>query len=352
MIDYLIVGQGIAGSVLALQLLKRGQRILVIGNSQAPSASGVAAGLFNPITGRQMVKTWLADDIFPYLHTFYPAAERTLGAQFMHAMPILRPFVNAAEQIVWKRKAMEEPDFIAGIAPSPPYSAYQHEGLVLKQTGYVDTRRFLRATRTYLASLGAYLEADFVYEKLHLGEQVHYEGLNARRIIFCEGAQALQNPFFNTLPLRLVKGELLQISLSQPLAEIYNRGVFVIPQSASQALVGATYDRQDTSWSPTEKARQVLEERLRRSFRLPYTVKNHWAGIRPATFDRRPFIGLHARYPQVGIFNGLGSKGVSLAPYWSQVFVDHLLMHEPLPAVVQLNRENPRPAVWAIGANA
>lgn len=338
MIDFLIVGQGLAGSVLALQLLKRGQRVLVISNSEAPSASRVAAGLYNPITGRQMVKTWLADTLFPYLHEFYRTAEHTLDTRFLHSMPVFRPFVSEEEQAAWQVKAMSKSDFITSLASSVPYSAYQHGGLVLNQAGYLDTRAFLKAARTYLTDQGAYLDTDFVYKQLHLGEDIYYQGVNAKRLIFCEGASALQNPFFNSLPFRLVKGELLHIALQQPLAEIYNRGVFVVPQTTHQALVGATYEHNNLSWSPTEKARQALEARLRRSFRLPYTVQAQWAGIRPATFDRRPLIGLHPRYPQLGIFNGLGSKGVSLAPYWAQVMVDHLLTDQPLPAAVQLDR--------------
>ena len=330
-----------AGSVLALLLLKRDQRVLVIGNSQAPSASGVAAGLYNPVTGRHMVKTWLADKLFPYLIQFYQAAERTLGISFLHPIPIFRPFVTPQEQAAWQKKMGDYADFIAAVAPSPSFSAYQHDGLVLKQAGYLDTRRFVQATRIYLAQQGAYLEGAFVYDQLQLGEQVHYQGLTARKVVFCEGAQALHNPFLKTLPFRLVKGELLSVTLPQPLAMIYNRGVFVLPQPGGRALVGATYDKEDLSWNPTSKARQALEARLRRSFRLPYTVQDQWAGIRPATFDHRPLIGLHPQYPQVGIFNGLGSKGVSLAPYWAHIFVEHLLSHQALPPAVQLSRAGP-----------
>ncbi|MEL6413188.1 MAG: FAD-dependent oxidoreductase, partial [Bacteroidota bacterium] len=172
MVDFLIVGQGIAGSVLALQLLKQGQRVMVIGNSRALSASGVAAGLYNPITGRHMTKTWMADTLFPYLNRFYREAERTIDAQFLYPMPIFRPFVDAAERTAWQVKARNEPGFVADIVDSPPYSVYRHGGLVLKQTGYLDTRRFVEAIRTYLALKGAYLEDDFVYDRLNLGVQV------------------------------------------------------------------------------------------------------------------------------------------------------------------------------------
>lgn len=118
---------------------------------------------------------------------------------------------------------------------------------------------------------------------------------------------------------------------------IYNRGVFVLPVGANKATIGATYDWHDLSCTPTEKARNTLEEKLTNLLKLPYEVVDHKAGIRPATLDRRPFIGLHPQYPHVGIFNGLGTKGVSLAPYLSEVFVNYLLSHGALPAAVQLN---------------
>ena len=342
MFDFIIVGQGIAGSVVALQLLKRGQRILVIGNSKANSASSIAAGLYNPITGRSMVKTWLAETLFPYLNHFYREAEQTLGAQFMHPMPIFRPFVTAEECAIWQKKAASYPDFIAAVVPATYHQEnmkHLHGGIVLQQTGYLDVRGFIKATRTYLEGQGAYLEADFVHDRMHLSEHVHYQGLTARQVIFCEGPQAHKNPFFSTLPFRWIKGELLLVTLQQSPEVIYNREVYVVPQAACQALVGATYARQDLSWTPTGQARKALEARLQRTFSLlVYTVQDQRVGIRPATFDHRPLIGLHPQYPQVGIFNGLGSKGVSLAPYLAQTFADHLLSQTPLPSAVKLSR--------------
>ena len=341
MFDFIVVGQGIAGSVVALQLLRRGQRILVIGNSKANSASSMAAGLYNPITGRSMVKTWLAEALFPYLNRFYREVEQTLGAQFLHPMPIFRPFVTAQERAIWQKKAANHPDFITAVVPATYHQEnmrHLHGGIVLQQAGYLDVRVFLKATRTYLEGQGAYLEADFAHDRMQLGEHVHYQGLNARQVIFCEGPHAYKNPLFSTLPFRWVKGELLLVTLQQPLEVIYNRGVFVVPQAACQALVGATYARQDLSWAPTEQASKALEARLQRTFSLAYTVQDQRVGIRPATFDRRPLIGLHPQYPQVGIFNGLGTKGVSLAPYFAQIFVEHLLSQTPLLSAVKLSR--------------
>ncbi len=343
MLDFLIIGQGIAGSVLALQLLKSGQRIVVINNRQTNQASSAAAGIYNPITGKNMVKTWLADVLFPYLISFYKAAEQTLSAQFLHEKPMFRPFLTAQERTVWLTRALavDYNTFVEAVVDTDYHQknmVVHHGGLLLKQTGYLDVSCFLEATRAYLEVQGAYLEADFVHDQVRLHSDVHYQHLKAHKLIFCEGPQAQQNPFFKGLSLRPVKGERLSVALQQPLEVIYNRSVFVLPQVANEAIVGATYDWRDLSLAPTARARQSLEKKLRSRFQLSYTVLGQKAGIRPATFDRKPFIGLHPEHPQVGIFNGLGTKGVSLAPYWAQVFVEHLLWQRELPWEVQLNR--------------
>jgi glycine/D-amino acid oxidase-like deaminating enzyme len=343
MVDFLLVGQGLAGSVLALQLLQEGQRVFVLNNSQANISSTVAAGVYNPITGAKMSKSWLVGDLFPYLRTFYEKAQKILSVNFLHPMPIFRPFLTDEERAAWLQRS-KQPDcapFIEAIAVSPYSQAvqhYPHGGVVTKQSGYVDVPRFLHATRAYLKSMDAYQETDFHHDQLRLGRWVTYRHLRARCVIFCEGPQATKNPLFNTLPFHLVKGELLLGKLPAPLEVIYNRNVFLLPQVEGPTVVGATYDRQDKSPQPTLKAREMLKERLHRAFHVAYEVQAQRAGIRPATFDRKPLIGLHLRYPQVGIFNGLGSKGVSLAPYLAKRLVAHLLTQEALPHEVRLER--------------
>ena len=59
-LDYLIVGMGLAGSALAYFLSKNGKKIALIDNNIDQTSSKIAAGLYNPITGRKMVKTWMA----------------------------------------------------------------------------------------------------------------------------------------------------------------------------------------------------------------------------------------------------------------------------------------------------
>jgi glycine/D-amino acid oxidase-like deaminating enzyme len=330
MVDYLIVGQGIAGSILAWYLLKAGQRILVINNQLTNQASEIAAGLYNPITGRHLAKTWLADQLFPTMEKFYTEIENKLQVKLLYPYSLFRPFLSQQEQVNYVTKHTTDLNnpYIqlvdAQYVTAPFYNP--HGGMVIKQAGYLDTPCFLSSTRRYLESLGLYKEEQFDYEQLQLGAGVQYKGVQAGTIIFCEGAQAKTNPFFSYLPFRLVKGELLTIGLQEELASIYNGGLYIIPQPMKRAIVGSTYNWQDLSLVPTKQARDLLEGALQK------------AGVRPATFDRRPFIGIHPEYPSISIFNGLGTKGVSLAPYLAEQFVAHLLEKKDLPKEVRLNR--------------
>lgn len=96
--DYILVGQGIAGTSLAWHLIQAGKKVLVVNDSTRPSASLVAAGIYNPLTGRKLVKTWMADTIFPYAVHFYSQLESTLGGKFVYPLPIYRPYRTLEER--------------------------------------------------------------------------------------------------------------------------------------------------------------------------------------------------------------------------------------------------------------
>lgn len=342
MVDYLIVGQGLAGSILAWKLLEAGKRVLVINNSAINQASHVAAGVYNPITGRNLVKTWLADQLFPALIAFYTQVEAALSIKILYPTTILRPFISNQERIAYHTKMQTEDDnhLYIGFDRShekdimiAPYG-----GLAIQQAGYIDVPIFLHAIRAHLQALGSYIEADFHYEEVGLATDVSYQGIRGKKLIFCEGPQAANNPFFNHLPFKLVKGEVLTVQLPHAIHHIYARNAFIVPQQHGQAFIGTTYDWDHLDTLPTDLAKQEIENKVRKFFLMPYQVISQQAGIRPATFDRRPFIGFHPIYPQMAILNGLGSKGVSLAPYLVGEFVQHLLYGKALPVEVQLDR--------------
>jgi glycine oxidase len=339
--DYIVVGQGLAGSCVALQLLNRGKRILVVDRQRENSATNVAAGLFNPITGRHMTKTWIADLLFPYLHEFYRRAEVVTQAKFFNPLELYRPFVSIQEQNEWMGKSADASlsDYVARVHVTPiETSCVKNEfgGLMLKQCGYLNTIAFMQAVRIYLKSNATLLDEDFKENDLAVeADSVSYNGHRAKKIIFCQGELAAQNKFFSWLPVRPLKGETLTIKAPATVSRIYNRGVYVVPDIWK---VGATYELKDKNGTITEKARLELTEKLDELVAFPYEILHQSWGMRPTTPDRRPILGPHPEHKSVIIFNGLGTKGVSLAPYFSNVLVDWLEKSVPINKEVDIER--------------
>lgn len=327
-IDLLIIGQGLAGSAVAMRAIERGYKILVMDEPAQNHSSVVAAGLFNPITGRKNVKTWLADEIFPSLHKFYSYAERVTGTEFFHPMPIYRPFISVEEQNEWMGNSAEDryKDYLAGVSFSSGYNDRVNDpfgGITLKQSGYLDTRRYLEAVREYLTERAAFQSRTFVSDTLEISDEfVRYENIKAARVIFCQGVRNDANPWFRTFRVNSLKGEFLTMQCDWGADVILNRGVYVVPGTLTEGWrVGATYNWNDHLPEITPWARKELTTRLDDLVRMPYTITGQQWGVRPTTPDRKPIIGAHPEYRSLIIFNGFGTKGVSLAPYFSEVLI-------------------------------
>ena len=342
--DFIIVGQGIAGTVLADHLIEAGRSILVIDNPELSNTSRVAGGLFNPITGRKMVKTWRADDLFNYMLPYYSKLEEKLGIKFLEMRSIYRSFFSFEELNEWMGKSVDE-EYSAYIKQVYSSSAYGHHladkygGLLLNNCGYLDTIALLYSYRDFLLKKEYLKEDVFDTVELVMSDQgVNYKGLVAQKIIFADGQLLRNNAFFNWLPLRPVKGELLYIRVEEPIDVIYNRGVFVIPIGNGICKVGSTYDHSNLNNDKTEEAKMELTRRLIDLVKFKFEIVDQKAGVRPATKDRKPFIGIHPEFSQIGVFNGFGTKGVSLIPFFANQFVRMLTNQEDLDPEVNISR--------------
>ncbi|PMD94511.1 FAD-dependent oxidoreductase [Siphonobacter sp. BAB-5405] len=343
-VDYLIVGQGIAGSVLAWTLRQRGYSIRVIDDLR-PSSSRVAAGICNPVTGRKLSKTWLADDLFPYLHQFYPALEQELQASFFYPIPVYRPYQSIEEQNFFIAQTANPvlEGYIRLAENNEAYAGLIHNalgGLETLQAAWVDLPTLLSAIRKILVQEDSLVETEFRWEEVVPGsDSVTWRTYEARQIISCEGAYGRFNPYFSWLPWAVVKGEILTLQLpEEAVPGIVNQSVWIQPQGAGLYRSGATYEWNDLTWDPSEKGRAYLTEKLNKLLQVPYQIQQQVAGIRPATQGRRPFMGLHPVYRSIGIFNGLGSKGTSMAPFLAKQFADFLVHTKELAPEANIQR--------------
>jgi glycine/D-amino acid oxidase-like deaminating enzyme len=325
-VDYIIVGFGLAGAALALELRKRGQKVMIFDTPYPHQASRVAAGLFNPITGKVMSLTWNAKQIFPRLHDFYREAEELTGGKFFYPKPICIPFLTAEEQNNWMTKSGME-DFIQEVYTGSRYSEFVNDrfgGVVLKGSGFVDTVRYLDGVRDLFVNERSFIEKPFEND---------IDGT----VIYCEGTRVLDNPLFNWVPVNPLKGETIEVELTSKPPHIFNRGVYMVPLDGSRYRVGATYSH-DRTEGPTEAGKTELTRKLDALLTIPYTVTNHNWGTRPTTPDRKPILGRHPDHKNIWIFNGLGTKGVSLAPWASGMLCDTLTKGFQIDAQVNITR--------------
>ena len=327
----MIIGQGLAGSLLAYELLQRGGSVDVVNKTDRHCSSYVAAGLYNPITGRKMIKTWNADKVFPTLEHYYRDLELHLGAGFLYPSQIYRPFMAMEEQNEWQGRIADGnynsmiEELTTGQGSNPDIHD-QYGGLRLKNAGYVDVGALLDACRQYFVERDSYYEAVFQEEDMQIrNEAAIWKDRKYGHVVYCQGQAVRNNPHFNWLPLRPVKGEILDVDIAYNERFILNRGVFLLPSSAHRpSRLGSTYDNHRLDHQPTEKAIEYLREKLGMIFAHDFRIVKHIAGIRPATKDRKPLIGTHPAIKELSIFNGFGTKGVSLAVYYAKQFANHL----------------------------
>lgn len=341
-IDFLIIGQGLAGSALGYRLIREGKRVVLLDQPSKNQSSQVAAGLFNPVTGRKMVKTWKGEVLFPAITPFYQELEEITGRKFLTLQSIYRPFLSIEEQNEWMGHSSdpEMQPFLKKIEVVSQHPSLKDPfgGVMLQESGWLDIPTLLEGMATFFGE--RLRQEEFKEEELiQEGGYWSYGGWKVRAIVYCNGLGAMRSRFFSFLPFAPVKGEILEVKQDFNPSYIVNRGVFRVPLPNGNFRLGSTYTWHDLEEGPTETAQKELLNKLMEVVPIPVDqVVAHRVGIRPATKDRKPFLGKHPAYKNVYIFNGFGAKGVSLVPYFSACMRDFLLEDQPLPAEVSISR--------------
>lgn len=343
--DYLLIGQGLAGTLLAHFLEKAGQKVVVIGQPNERSATSVAAGIINPVTGRRFVKSWRVDSLIPFARQTYRELEQQLGLSIYHERNILRALFSAKEENDWLARSGEPgyETYILNQADIGNYAGAVEQAFSygeVQHSAQVDIGRLAEAYRQYLMEKRAYREEMFDYGQLEIEEQgAAYKGIHARAAVFCEGRWAKANPFFNYLPFHGDKGEVLIVRIpGAGFEKILKQHVFIVPLQNGLYWIGSNYDKKPENDEPTEAGEIFLRTHLEQLLKIPFEVVAHRVAIRPTVSGRRPFLGRHPEFPQLALFNGLGTKGASLGPYWASHLADHLVKNVTLDGDVDIQR--------------
>lgn len=342
-IEYLIIGQGISGTFLAYELEKAGLSYLVIDEPNPSSASRVASGIINPVTGRRIVKTWMIDELMPFAWDSYREIGEKLGIDCISKSGSIDFFPTPQMRLAFLDRCHENPEYL-----SLPGDENSWLDLLNYNFGYgtidpcylVNLQHLLPAFRSHLINQQTIREENFDPLQLILTSSgIEYQDVTASKIIFCDGISGQNGKWFKNLPFAPNKGEVLIVEIPDlPSENILKKAISIVPWKDNLFWVGSSHEWQFESVQPSAAFREKTEAQLTNFLKIPYKVMDHWASVRPATLERRPFVGFHPAYPQLGLINGLGTKGCSLAPYFSRQLVQHLTTGTSLLPEVNIDR--------------
>ena len=338
----LIIGGGLSGICLGHTFLNKGVEFKIL-DAGVNHSSKIAAGMINPMVFRKMVKTWKGDELIPFLNEFYPSIEKKIGIQFFFPRKIRRVFSTKDEVENWDKRIQDEEykDYVHSYEdsnPTPEYAINEFGSGWVKSPGYIDAKIFVSENQRFFIELDKLITESFDFEKFDPVKKT-YKGEEYTHFIFSEGYKAIKNPYFNYLPFVLTKGEVISIHNDELRRdEILNRKCFLLPAQDGTFKLGSTFEWNTTDTTPTENAKEQLLTQYNKLTTTKGTILNQEAGIRPTVADRRPLIGVHPEIENIYIFNGMGTKGYMLAPYFADELYHHLMDNAPLNEEVDIKR--------------
>lgn len=371
--DVLIIGQGLAGTWLSWWLEKAGLSYVLIDDPGTASASRFAAGLINPVTGRRLVKTWMIGELMPFAWKAYHEMGTSLQTDLIAETSVIDFFPTVQMLQAFQKRYTEDSTYLQLAGSLPPGSSraglinagWTQAGLPPSDTDSVDkspdlenwfrfdlgwgrispcylvqTERLLSAWRNRLREKNLLREEWFDSTNLTCGEEfVEYADIRSRYIIFCDGKQSASNRFFEKLPFALNKGEALLVEIGNiPQQTVFKKGMSLVPWKENIFWVGSSYQWEFADERPSASFRSAAENWLKNFLKVPFIVRDHFSALRPATLERRPFVGFHPAYPSVGILNGLGTKGCSLAPWFAAQLSERICSGKPIDPLADIKR--------------
>lgn len=339
-VDYIIVGQGLAGTWIGFQLIKKGYSIMVVNHSSLSNSSWVAGGLYNPLLAKRQKLSYLAHEIYPHIESVYEEIETYINHSVLKAEPIQYIIESIEELNTWSVLCETEAykpfvkiiDFVDVPSIDAPYGVVQ-----IQHSGWVNIPELLQAFRAKLVAETAYLDEVFMQEDLLINaEGVNYKGIKAKGIVYAQGTPTFHQGIIRLKP---AKGEILRVNIPQlEFSFIPQQGVFMLPLGDGNFKIGSTFEWKDLSDRTTEEGKEQLLKKWQNYYKGAFTITGQEAGVRPSSNDRRPILGALDQDNKSFVFNGLGSKGVALAPYFSLQLANFITEGTAIDKEVDLKR--------------
>lgn len=341
----LVLGSGFAGSSLTYFLCKQGIQVELVTNPffDISSSSTISAGIMLPFSGKRKTLSYNVSKVLPFALDHYRCLESHSKLNILYDAPVIQLISDAKDYNDWfsKSNEFETAQFIDHVNPSVISDKLKnHTGyLKFSHANAVNSFELLKAYNKS-SPCCKYNHEQFEFDKLTITDNiVKYKNQNYDHLIFCEGYRVADNPYWNNLPFKPVKGEIIDIyAPNLKLEFILNGLLYIIPIGDDKYKVGATYNWKEINETPSADGIQYLKYELEKILSTGFDICNHMAGIRPAIQDRRPVIGFHPKFKSIGIFNGLGTKGAMLSPYYANMMANHIVSNSPIDYEVSVDR--------------
>ena len=341
-VKYLIIGQGLVGTWMSFHLEQAGISYKVINDPNIKSATSVASGVINPVTGRRIVQTWMIETILPYAVNAYQQISKQLNIDIIKQSPVIA--IHPSQQMMesFEYRLQHDNVYLYKQDPSQWEKYFESPfGIgAIDSCYWIDLNSMISNWKNLLIQKRNYMDAHFDLKDVKfLENEIIWNNIQAERIIFCDGLNSMNNPYFKSLPFAPNKGEALIIKVPGLKNEnIYKNSVTVVPWKDDLFWVGSSYEWEFNNTKPTPAFKEKMTQCLDQFLKLPYQIIDHLVGVRPANTQRRPFIGLHPLHKQLAICNGMGTKGCSLAPYFTNELFNLLEHNKTVEPEASLKR--------------
>lgn len=342
-VDYIVVGLGLAGLAFIEQLEKHHKSYKVF-EDDSQNSSSVAGGTYNPVVLKRFTPVWNGHEQLELAMPFYKELSEKLQTEFDTKFATKKVFNSVGDENNWFT-ALDKP--MLSNYMKPEIFKKKIPGVIgdfgfgeLIGTGRIDTKELISEYRSLLIEQDSLTKERFDYHDLKISEhKVQYKELEGSKVVFCEGFGLKANPFFNYLPLNGTKGEIITIHAPELKIDfLLKSAVFVLPLGNDYYKVGATFNWTDKTLQPTDEGKKELVDKLNKTISVPYTIVEQTAGIRPTVKDRRPLVGLHPKHSQLSVLNGLGTRGVMIAPTIAKNLFNHLEFGQELDKEIDIKR--------------
>lgn len=343
--DFLIAGLGISGISVCWELEKLNISYSAIDPCLENSSTYISGGLINPVTGRRYNLQWNIYELLSGAKKFYSELSELLNRKLYAEKTVVRFHKSAEGFQEWnkKKQIISETGFTEESKTITRYKNIFHTefgGIFINNALQVNAHLLAQKFTEYISSRNKLIKEKLNFNTLRIGNSYfEYANEKYKRVIFCEGIDALQNPYFKNIPFIPSKGECLLVEIPElNTSNIFLKEIILIPQKNNIFWAGATNSWNDLDMLPTQAGKNELTAQLNKLLTVPYKIIKHKAAIRPTIKDRAPVTGEHPHIKNMFILNGMGTKGMVLAPCYAKVLLNSIYHAAEIPRNVNVKR--------------